>query len=139
MKSSIKFSILFSLIYFFSIMKTFSQETTTSISYSDGNANKYEIKKRSIEYIPVKPEFSSSGIYDGGNAVKKKITKEEFLNIASMAWEIESANGSKITDRVKGSGKFSINSKEKSVAFIIGPESPQKASFENLLKAICGN
>ncbi len=40
------------------------------IDYGDGNGNQYIIEQDSIEYIPVKPKFSSSGIYDGGDHVK---------------------------------------------------------------------
>ena len=43
------------------------------IDYGDGNGNQYIIEQESIEYNPVKPKFSSSGIYDGGDHVKKKL------------------------------------------------------------------
>ena len=33
--------------------------------YLDGNGNKYIISKNFIEYIPVKPTFSSSGVIMG--------------------------------------------------------------------------
>ena len=42
------------------------------IDYGDGNGNQYFIEQESIEYKPVKPKFSSSGIYDGGDYLKKK-------------------------------------------------------------------
>ncbi len=42
------------------------------IDYGDGNGNQYIIEQDCIEYNPVKPKFSSSGIYDGGDYVRKK-------------------------------------------------------------------
>ena len=41
------------------------------IDYGDGNGNQYVIDQDSIEFKPIKPKFSSSGIYDGGEHVKK--------------------------------------------------------------------
>lgn len=43
------------------------------INYGDRNGNQYIIEQNSIEYNPVKPKFSSSGIYDGGDHMKKKL------------------------------------------------------------------
>ncbi|MFW9877172.1 MAG: hypothetical protein ACFFG0_29125 [Candidatus Thorarchaeota archaeon] len=48
------------------------------LRYLDGNGNEYIINEKSkiiIEYIPVKPIFSSSGLYNGGDYVKKEINK----------------------------------------------------------------
>jgi len=51
------------------------------INYVDGNGNQYIIEQDGIEYNPVKPKFSSSGVYDGGNHVKKKITQHQYSEI----------------------------------------------------------
>ncbi|KKL89333.1 hypothetical protein LCGC14_1915730, partial [marine sediment metagenome] len=45
--------------------------------YLDGSGNQYYIQddmRKTIEYMPVKPLSSSSGIYDGGKYVKTEIT-----------------------------------------------------------------
>ena len=74
------------------------------IDYGDGNGNQYIIEQDSIEYNPVKPKFSSSGIYDGGDHMKKKITKQQYNKIASIFKEAIANEASHIKNRVKMSG-----------------------------------
>ena len=45
----------------------------TTYSYYDAARSKYILNGDTIEYIPVKPVESSSGIYDGGQYTKKEI------------------------------------------------------------------
>ncbi len=54
------------------------------INYGDGNGNQYIIEQDTIEYNPIKPKFSSSGVYDGGDHIKKKITQQQYTKIASI-------------------------------------------------------
>ena len=56
----------------------------TVYNYIDGNGNKYVIETTSIEYKPVKPVLSSSGLYDGGDYLKKTISKIQFDEIISV-------------------------------------------------------
>ena len=50
----------------------------TTINFGDGNGNQYIIERDSIEYIPIKPEYSSSGVYNGGEHAKKTINQNHF-------------------------------------------------------------
>ncbi|GAG85526.1 unnamed protein product [marine sediment metagenome] len=64
------------------------KSTPKIYNYLDGNGNKYIISNELIEYIPVKPFFSSSGVYNGGDYIKKEISEIQYnkltisLNIA---------------------------------------------------------
>ncbi|MFX1340613.1 MAG: hypothetical protein ACFFDK_18530 [Promethearchaeota archaeon] len=49
--------------------------------YINGSGNKYIIKnegRKVIEYIPMKPHLRSSGVYDGGDYIKKEINNLEW-------------------------------------------------------------
>lgn len=62
------------------------KKTINSTSYIvfDGSRNKYIITENSLEYIPVKPAESSSGVYSGGEYVKKSLTAEEYKSIVEL-------------------------------------------------------
>ena len=53
----------FLLFLLFSCQKRFHM----TYQYADGSGNRYRLHQDSLKYIPVKPEMSSSGIYDGGD------------------------------------------------------------------------
>jgi hypothetical protein len=57
--------------------------TPTHYQYADGSANVYIIKADSLEYIPVTPEESATGMYSGGEPKKAVLTPEEFRNTFS--------------------------------------------------------
>ncbi|MHA2325504.1 MAG: hypothetical protein ACXACB_08890, partial [Promethearchaeota archaeon] len=83
--------------------------------YADGNNNQYIItseKKKTIEYIPVKPIHSSSGIYDGGKYVKKEINNLQFEEIMSLLSNAIINKEIHIKDRVKMSGMIIISEGE---------------------------
>ena len=52
--------------------------------FFDGSRNKYVITENSLEYIPIKPEESSSGTYSGGEYVKKNLTEDEYKSIDKL-------------------------------------------------------
>ena len=86
-----------------------------TINYGDGNGNQYIIEQDSIKYNPVKPKFSSSGIYDGGDHVKKKITQHQYNKIASIFKEAIANEASHIKNRVKMSGVITKSEWESSL------------------------
>jgi len=107
--------------------------------YFDGNGNEYTIKNESIEYIPVKPSISSSGVYNGGDYAKKELSKMQYsyiistLNVAIKNKENHSKN------RVKISGLIVVQEKDKEKAYILSPDSEEISKIENLLRNIISN
>lgn len=75
---------IFVFLFIFFISISCAQEKLIYI-YSDGSGNTYTLDTENmmIEYDPVKPEFSSSSIYDGGEYIKKKINAQQFKKIIS--------------------------------------------------------
>jgi hypothetical protein len=50
-------------------------------TYSDGSANEWVVTDKTITYIPVTKETSSSGLYDGGTPFQKEITETQYNEI----------------------------------------------------------
>jgi len=86
-----------------------------TINYGDGNGNQYIIEQDSHEYNPIKPKFSSSGIYDGGDHVKKKIIQQQYYKVASIFKEAIANEASHIKNRVKMSGVITKSEWESSL------------------------
>lgn len=107
--------------------------------YHDGSGNTYIVKKEDkaiIEYIPIKPSFSSSGVYDGGSHIKKEIN-ESLYNKISLTLEAALTNKeSHINNRVKMSGLIVIKVKQEENSCILAPNSKEIIKIEEILKEI---
>ena len=104
------------------------------IDYGDGNGNQYIIEQDSIEYIPVKPKISSSGIYDGGDYVKKTITQQQYDKIESIFKEAITNKASHIKNRVKMSGAITMLEGKVVISCILSPNSEELNEIEKILK-----
>jgi len=105
--------------------------------YLDGSGNEYIINKEAnitIEYNPVKPLQSSSGIYDGGEYVKKDISELQYNNIISTFREAIENRDIYINDRVKGSGMIIFQEKDKENIYILEPGSKENENIEKSLR-----
>ena len=103
------------------------------INYGDGNGNQYIIKHDSIEFNPVKPKFSSSGIYDGGDRVKKTIIRLQYDKIASIFKKAMANKASHIQNRVKMSGAITIREGDFETSCILSPNSEELNQIEKIL------
>ena len=104
------------------------------INYGDGNGNQYIIEQDTIEYNPIKPKFSSSGIYDGGDYVKKKITQQQYNEIASIFKKAIGNKASHIKNRVKLSGVITMQEGKVVKSCILSPNSEELNEIESILK-----
>ncbi len=104
------------------------------INYGDGNGNQYIIEQESIEYNPIKPKFSSSGIYNGGEHVKKAITQHQYDKIESIFKEAIANEASHIKNRVKISGAITIQEGNVEISCILNPNSEVLNKIEKILK-----
>jgi hypothetical protein len=105
-------------------------------SYTDGNGNLYTVKDKTIEYIPVKPGLSSSGIYNGGEYMKKYIKPVEYQRILSLFQKAVSEKSMHGKHRVKMSGVVKIQRNNKVRTVIVLPGSEIQNQIEELLKTI---
>lgn len=107
-----------------------------NFTYRDGNNNKYTIHNQIIKYDPVKPEFSSSGLYDGGDAVEKEIKLHQVEELERIVQIIlsEKKEGEQ-PRRTMGSGYIFSNG----VSVILSMRSSSKLKLEKNLKDIITN
>ncbi len=54
-------------------------------TYTDGSGNGFSISRGKLDYSPVKPQFSSSGIYDGGDPSSIELSTEDEEKLTSLA------------------------------------------------------
>lgn len=103
------------------------------ITYSDGSGNQYAIEQNSIEYTPVKPESSSSGIYDGGEHVKKAINQNQYEKLLLVFDKALGNEASHAKNRVKGSGLITIQQGDKVKSCMKSPNSEDMKEIERVL------
>jgi hypothetical protein len=107
--------------------------------YIDGSGNKYVLtqdEKYIIEYIPIKPEFSSSGVYDGGEYLKKEIKEAEHDSIALILSKAIQNKKEHIDNRLKGSGMIIFKTEKEKNSYILKPKSGILNDIEKVLNNI---
>lgn len=110
----------------------------TMLGYADGSGNVYNIfpdkKGWTLEYKPVQPELSSSGVYSGGEYVKKKISKPQYKKILSSINKAVKNKKVHIKDRIMTSGMLTIQEGKSTRTYIIKPNSEEQREIEKVLK-----
>jgi hypothetical protein len=111
-----------------------SSSAESSFTYADGNGNRYIInvaENRSIEYVPIQPKDSSSGVYSGGEYVKKQISQEEYSQIRGRLQAAIDNRSIHIEFREMGSGLIAV--KETGKEHLIASGSPEQKNIEEFL------
>ncbi len=104
--------------------------------YADGSANVYIITSDSLEYIPVKPEESSTGMYSGGEPKKTALSIQEFRNVRFMLEAAKKNHAAHIPERIKTSGIITTISGDESTNFILRPGCKEITEIETQLKKL---
>ena len=107
--------------------------------YADGSANLYIISSDSLEYDPITPEESSTGIYSGGEPKTVSISTEQFKSISQLFDKALANKAVHIEDRMKTSGAISIIKGDVRTQIILAPGCAEKEAIESLLKQILAN
>jgi metal-dependent hydrolase (beta-lactamase superfamily II) len=110
--------------------------TTPHYEYSDGNSNLYILTSTELKYIPVKPENSSSGVYDGGEAKTVTVTSNQFTELQTLLEKVLNQSSIHIENRVMMSGQIKRVDSNSKKQCIIKPGSPEIAQIEQALKNI---
>lgn len=124
---------------FLSIYGENSHKGKTIYSYGDGSGNTYVVAadgKKTVEYKPVTPEMSSSGIYSGGDYVKKEISQSQYQDIVSSLQKAVKNKKIHIKERVKTSGLITVQKNKTKKVYIIKPNSKEQINIEKVLKEI---
>lgn len=104
------------------------------LTYADGSANFYVITPTQLNYIPVKPEESSTGMYSGGEPATVTINSQQYATLKTLFEKALTQTDQQIPDRIKTSGLVAVGDKQ----VILNPESAIKAEIENKLKELLG-
>lgn len=123
------------LILFFNFTLLACMNATT-YQYADGSANVYIIKSDSLEYIPIKPEESSTGFYSGGDPKKVSVTPQEYRSLTAMLEAAKKKHEIHIPDRIKTSGMITTFSGNEKTHFILTPGCKEITEIEAALKKL---
>jgi hypothetical protein len=87
----------------------------------------------------VKPEFSSSGVYNGGNYTKKELNNIQYNQLSAILNVAIKNKKIHIKNRVKMSGMIIFKHKKKKKICILSPDSKEVLNIEKLLHEIIPN
>jgi len=107
--------------------------------YSDGSGNTYRIKSEktiTLEYIPVKPKYSSSGIYNGGDPVIKELNNAQYEQILFTLNKAIHNKECQIENRIKMSGMITKKTNKFKDMVIISPDSRELKLIESVLQEL---
>lgn len=104
---------------------------TTRHAYIDGNNNTYEIGER-LDYVPITPAQSSSGMYSGGEPKSVVLDAERRAEILALLERIEADRDNVLAQRPKGCGTV-IRGEHTT---FVRADSSLKLELERLLKSL---
>ncbi len=108
---------------------------TITYEYADGSANLYLLTETTLEYLPVKPEESSTGMYSGGDPKTVTVTPAEYNELKDLLDEALEKTSIHIPDRIKTSGMISRMGSTKKQC-IIKPYCEEMKAIEGTLKKV---
>ncbi len=109
---------------------------SSQYEYADGSANVYRITNSTLNFIPIKPEESSSGIFSGGLPKTVQLTPSQFDEIRTVMEQGMSNTSIHIVNRVKMSGALTVINGKEQRQYILKPNSMELQAIEKVLKRI---
>ncbi|MBK8610124.1 MAG: hypothetical protein IPL84_09280 [Chitinophagaceae bacterium] len=111
----------------------------TVYAYYDAARNKYVLKGKELEYIPVQKKESSSGMYSGGTYESRELNKKErekleLLFNAALADTLAQAD-----KNIKPNAAIEISIDSRKISFILIATLAINKSINNYLKQVIKN
>ena len=125
---------LFIFVSYFNAMA--QKKTITSYKYIDGSNNTYIISSKSVEYVPITPENSSSGMYSGGKPFNVAISAEQATEITNLLADALKNKEIQLETRPKGAGTIIKITGKSSKTIILKMNASEKLAIEKWLKAL---
>ena len=114
-------------------------DVSTSITYSDGSANRYVFQATGdgvrFEYEPTRPEQSSTGMYSGGDPRAGLLDAATTTALLDQIRTLEGRTTLHVRDRAKGTGQFHIRDERGERSFIIA-RGPALLAFDDFVRAL---
>lgn len=106
--------------------------------YADGSGNTYtvHVKEKIVEYQPIRRHESSSGSYDGGKLLNKKLDDSRLKQLVKSFHEALENKIDHIDNRIMTSGMLTVITKQQIKSTILKPKSESIHKIEKLLKNI---
>lgn len=104
--------------------------------YADSNGNRYHINSAELEYIPVTPAESSSGIYSGGEPKTVSISPGDYKTLHEIFQKAINNQEIHILNRVMMSGSIRITESSETTRYLIQPGCKEQIDIESTLKGI---
>ncbi|WP_411821652.1 hypothetical protein [Leptospira sp. 'Mane'] len=125
------------------VISTHLNAATITYLYVDGSGNRFLIigdSRKTIKYVPVSAEQSSSGTYSGGEAVVKIINEREYSTLMDYYKKAMGNKKIRIPNRIKGSGYISTQSATDSQqkGYILNGSASEKKELEAYLFFLIG-
>lgn len=126
---------LFLLLVQFTLISCMST-ASDNYQYADGSGNVYRLSSGTLEYVPVTPERSSSGIYSGGEPQKADVTTEQFGDLKKLFEKAISDTPAHQQDREMMTGLIVVEGKSDTLRIVLKKDSPHRVQIETALKRI---
>lgn len=111
-------------------------DNSTYYQYADGSANMYVLTPDSLEYIPVKPEESSTGFYSGGEPKRIALSPQQFRTVRAMFEAAKTKHEVHLPDRIKTSGMITTVNGSTRNSIILKPGCTELMRIEAELKEL---
>lgn len=95
-------------------------------TYTDGSGNMFAItnaERITIEYHPIKPLYSSSGIYDGGEPLNKEVSISAYESIITLLNDAIDDKKNHLKNRIKTSSIIGLEKEDFKEYYIISHNS----------------
>jgi len=123
------------ILVFFNMTSCKTQDSVKYV-YADGNNNTYIIKNNVLEYKPLTPLESSSGIYSGGQPKTINLSQADYNKIVAVINKAIDDKSMHIDQRIMMSGLINVENKNGKQSYILGARSASKADIEALLNEL---
>lgn len=102
--------------------------------YTDAMSNTFVFGADSLQYLPIKPELSSSGVADGGSPKSTALSKTQFEALDLLAKQALEDVASHIPNRNMGCGTLTLVDATGEKTVFIAAKAATKAELEAALK-----
>lgn len=109
--------------------------TAVVLRFSDGNGNRYVLGGGSLEYVPVSPKDSSSGVYSGGEPMTAPLGEAAYAELLEL---FQKALSSRAVAPTRGKGTYLLAWTEdnKAKQRLLEPSSSEARALEAALQDV---
>jgi hypothetical protein len=108
----------------------------TTYEYADGSGNVYVVKDLSVEYKPVTPRNSSSGVYSGGEPAQATISSDQYDSLVNLLESAIANSSIHQQNREMMTGLITKYSSADTTRVVLKRDSSEKNTIETNLKKL---